>query len=41
MFLLLVSTLSLGTIGPMIPSIEKAKIAGKFAFDVIDHVPNV
>jgi len=41
MFLMLVSTLSLGSVGTVLPSIGKARIAGKFAFDVIDHVPGV
>ena len=39
--LMMVSTLSLGTVGTILPSIGKARIAGKFAFEVIDHVPSI
>lgn len=41
MFLMLVSTLSLGTVGTFLPSIGKARIAGKFAYDVIDDIPGI
>lgn len=41
MMLMMVSTLSLGTVGTMLPSIGKAKIAGQFAFEVIDHIPSI
>lgn len=41
MMLMMVSTLSMGTVGTFLPSIGKAKIAGKIAYDIIDHVPGV
>lgn len=41
MFLLFVSTFTLAGVGTVMPSIAKAKIAGKFAFDVIDNIPGI
>jgi len=40
-FLLLLSTISLAGAGSNLPSISGARVAGKMAFDVIDHVPGI
>jgi ATP-binding cassette subfamily B (MDR/TAP) protein 1 len=40
-FIVLVTVMSLATAGQNIPAISGAKVAGKMAFDIIDHVPGV
>ena len=40
-FLVIISVMTLATAGNGLPAINGAKIAGKFAFDIIDHVPGV
>ena len=41
MFSVIFGAFYLGGGGPHIKSISEAKIAGKFAYDVIDALPNV
>jgi ABC-type multidrug transport system fused ATPase/permease subunit len=41
LFLLLVGTIMFGSIGANMPGVAKAKIAGRFAFKVIDHIPEI
>lgn len=40
-FLVLLSTISLAGAGTNLPAISGAKVAGKMAFDIIDHVPGI
>jgi hypothetical protein len=40
-FILIISSSALATAGNNLPAISGAKVAGKLAFDVIDHVPGV
>ena len=40
-FIVVISITSLASAGSNMPAIEGAKIAGKSAFDIIDHVPGV
>lgn len=41
MFSVIFGAFYLGGAGPHIKSITEGKIAGKFAYDVIDAIPNV
>lgn len=40
-FLIMLSTISIAGAGANMPSISGAKVAGKMALDVIDHVPGI
>ena len=39
--LLMSSTFNFSTAATMLPAIGSAKVAGKMAFDIINHVPGV
>ena len=41
LFLLLVGSIMAGSLGSSMPAVQKARIAGKMAFDIIDHVPEI
>jgi len=41
MFSVMTGMFQVTAIGPMIKAITEAKIGGKLAYDVIDHVPSV
>lgn len=41
LFCVLIGVFQLGAIGPMVKAITEGKIAGKLAYDVIDHQPDV
>lgn len=40
-FLLLISTMNLSMVGSSMPSLITARIAGRFAFNIIEHVPDI
>ena len=41
LFLLLVATIMFGSIGASMPAVAKAQIAGRFTFNVIEHIPEI
>jgi hypothetical protein len=41
MFSVIFGSFNLGGAGPHIKSISEGKIAGKLAYDVMDHIPDV
>jgi ABC-type multidrug transport system fused ATPase/permease subunit len=41
MFMIMFGIMQLGAIGPMVKAVTEGKIAGKLAYDVIDHVQKV